>query len=316
MEAEHPRPRRLLVHLTDLHLLASGLLAGAVDPAARLRDALAALEGSGLRPDALVLTGDLAHDGEPAAYRLLRELVDPLAARLGAEVVWGIGNHDDRAAFGEILLGEDPAAPGPVDRVHRIGGLRVLALDTTVPGAHHGGLAEGQLAWLAAQLAEPAPEGTVLAMHHAPLPCVQDLAVRVELRGQRALAAVLRGTDVRAILGGHLHHSGFGTFAGIPVSVSGGTCYTQDLLVPVGGQRAQDGGQGLHLVHVYEDTVLHSLVPLGPRPSVGAVLGPEEAAVKLAAADLSFPGDGPVLPGTAGVPLRGPAAAVSSPRAP
>ena len=109
----------------------------------------------------------------------------------------------------------------PMDRVHDIAGLRVIVLDTSVPDYHHGEITPEQLQWLAAQLAEPAPFGTILAMHHPPIPSVQDLAVTVELRDQPRLARVLRGTDVRSILAGHLHYSTSGTFAGIPVSVEG-----------------------------------------------------------------------------------------------
>ena len=56
-----------------------------------------------------------------------------------------------------------------------------------------------------------------------------------------AILAVLAGTDVRMILGGHLHYSTHSLFAGIPVSVASATCYTQDLTVPVGGTRPRDG---------------------------------------------------------------------------
>jgi 3',5'-cyclic AMP phosphodiesterase CpdA len=108
----------------------------------------------------------------------------------------------------------------------------------------------------------PAPYGTILAMHHPPVPCVLDLAATVELRDQWRLAAVLRGTDVRAILAGHLHYSTFATFAGIPVSVASATCYTQDLTVPQGGTRGQDGAHAYNLVNVYDDTIVHSVVPV------------------------------------------------------
>jgi hypothetical protein len=52
-------------------------------------------------------------------------------------------------------------------------------------------------------------------------------------------------------------------FAGIPVSVASSTCYTQDLNVPVGGTLGRDGARTFNLVHVYPDTVLHSVVPVG-----------------------------------------------------
>ena len=99
-------------------------------------------------------------------------------------------------------------------------------------------------------------------MHHPPVPSVLPLAGSVELRDQSRLAAVLRGTDVRTIIAGHLHYSTFATFAGIPVSVASSTCYAQDLTVPTGGTRPQDGAQAFNLVHVYDDTVVHSVVPV------------------------------------------------------
>jgi Icc protein len=47
----------------------------------------------------------------------------------------------------------------PMDRVHNIAGLRVIVLDTSVPGYHHGEISRAQLDWLATTLAEPAPFG-------------------------------------------------------------------------------------------------------------------------------------------------------------
>jgi 3',5'-cyclic-AMP phosphodiesterase len=97
--------------------------------------------------------------------------------------------------------------------VFLVNGLRVVALDTSVPGQHYGEVADAQLAWLARVLDVPAPFGTILAMHHPPLSAVADLAVAVELVEQHRLANVLEGTDMRAILAGHMHYSSFGTFA-------------------------------------------------------------------------------------------------------
>lgn len=261
-DAEHPRPSRTLIHLSDTHLRAEGArLYDRVDPTAQLIELLAALEGTGRRPDAIVVTGDLADLGERQAYRDLAELVEPVAERLGARLVWAMGNHDDRGALREHLLGEAPTM-APIDRVDELEGLRIVTLDTTVPGAHHGEVGVEQLAWLADVLAQPAPLGTVLAMHHPPVPSPLDLAASVELRDQAALAYVLAGTDVRAILAGHLHYSSFATFAGIPVSVASASCYTQDLLVPAGGTRGRDGARAFNLVEVYPTTITHSVVPV------------------------------------------------------
>lgn len=255
----------MLLHISDTHLRDSGgRLYGAVDSELYLTRTIEGIEASGVRPQAIIFTGDLTDLGEAGAYDALRDLVEPVAERLGARLLWVMGNHDDRAAFRRALLDEKmPADPSlPVDRVDEINGLRIITLDTSVPGHHHGELSDIQLAWVRAQLATPAPYGTIIAMHHPPVPCVLDLAATVELRDQARLAEVLRGTDVRAIIAGHLHYSTFATFAGIPVSVASATCYTQDLTVPQGGTRGRDGAQAYNLIHVYDDTIVHSVVPV------------------------------------------------------
>lgn len=283
--SEYARPDHFLLHLSDTHLLGGGgRLYGTVDAESHLRELLAEVETSRGRPEAIVVTGDLADHGEPDAYDRLRHLVEPVAARLGAQVIWVMGNHDDRAAFRTALLAEQPSTR-PVDRVYDVNGLRVITLDSTVPGHHYGEVTSDQLDWLAEELATRAPHGTILAMHHPPLPSVLDLAVAVELRDQSGLAEVLLGSDVRSIIAGHLHYSSTGTFAGIPVSVASATCYTQDLNVPVGGTKGRDGARAFNLVHVYGTTVLHSVVPVGEYAALDYV-DAEETARRLAASGI------------------------------
>ena len=247
-----------LAHISDTHLLGGPeLLYGKVDSDFNLAGVMRSIAYGATAPSAFIFTGDLADTGDPLAYAKLRTLVEPVADLVGAKVIWAMGNHDDRMSFRTELLGQ-AADDSPVDEVHWIDGLRIIVLDTSVPGHHYGFLTKDQLAWLKDELATPAPAGTILAMHHPPLPCFTEDAILVELRMQKRLADVIRGTDVRAILGGHLHYNTFGTFAGIPVSVAAATCYTQDLSV----MAPHDAGQGYNLVHIYDDTVVHSVVPL------------------------------------------------------
>lgn len=289
IEAEHPRPRHFLLHLSDPHLLGGpDHLYGTVDSEARLKQLFEEVKASGARPEAVIFTGDLADQGEPEAYVKLRAIVEPACKAMNAQVIWAMGNHDDRRNFRAGLL-DQPGNDSPLDHSYFINGLRVITLDTSVPGFHHGELSEEQLEWLAAELATPAPDGTILALHHPPVPSILDLAVLVELRGQPALAAVLRNSDVRTILAGHLHYSTTATFAGIPVSVASATCYTQDLNVPVGGTRPHDGGQAFNLVHVYEHTIVHSVVPVGSAAAVGEVVSAAETQRRLAAAGVRIP---------------------------
>ena len=268
---QYPAPRHAIAHLSDPHLLAGGRLQyGAVDTEAGLARALARLAAVDPAPQALVLTGDLADKAEPAAYQRLRELVEPAAEAMGATVVWVMGNHDERAPYARGLFGSDD--DGPQDRVHEVEGLRIVALDTSVPGYHHGDLTDGQLDWLADVLATPAPHGTLLAMHHPPLPLPMLRAAElIELREQHRLAAVVEGTDVRGILSGHLHFSSWSTFAGVPVTVASASCYTSDPAPVERFVSGVDGSQAFTMVHAYADRLVHTIVPLVAGPEVNGL---------------------------------------------
>lgn len=264
----YPAAKRVIAHVSDTHLLEGGApLGGRADTVGALRQVVAQLERLGDRLDAIVVTGDVADLGEPDAYRRARELVDPLADSSGARVVWVMGNHDVRGAFREGLLGE-PASDEPVNEVVDLDGLRVIAVDTSVPGWHHGRLDDASLEWLDGVLSDPAPEGTILAMHHAPLATPLALMDVLELQGQDALADVVRDRDIRLILGGHLHYPTNGEFACIPVSVAGATAYTMDLSAPPRELVGVDGGRSFDLVHLSDDAHVSIVVPLGPFPVV------------------------------------------------
>lgn len=60
---------------------------------------------AGVRPDALVFTGSPTEHGTPGEYQQLRALPEATST----PAVFAVGNHDDRSAMREHLLGADPA---------------------------------------------------------------------------------------------------------------------------------------------------------------------------------------------------------------
>lgn len=271
---QYAPPTHTIAHLSDTHYLGGKRpLYGAVDTDRTLTRALEQLERSGTEPAAIVITGDLADLGEPDAYVRLRDELEPVADRMGSKIIWVMGNHDERGPFSSILLGGDADDVAPQDRIYDIDGLRIVALDSSVPGYHHGELTDEQLSWLEEVLAVPAAHGTLLALHHPPLPSPIEIMAIIELQQQQKLADVIRGTDVRGILAGHLHYSTHGTFAGVPVSVASATCYTIDTSAPPETLLGVDGGQSINLVNVYAGTVTHSIVPIGDFTQVAGFSG-------------------------------------------
>ncbi|MFF8775043.1 metallophosphoesterase [Kitasatospora sp. NPDC015120] len=172
--------------------------------------------------DAVLVTGDLADHGLPAEYR---EVAKVLASR--HPVLLCPGNHDVRAPYREVLLGEAPSG-GPVNRLHALPGADVLMLDSSVPGRHDGLLDEETLGWLDRTLAEgPADRPAVVAFHHPPV--ILHLAYVDPIRqfGEDRLAEVLdRHPRVRALLCGHAHTGAATRFAGRPLLVAPGVVST------------------------------------------------------------------------------------------
>lgn len=261
LNKQYGAPSHTILHLSDTHFVEDRRpLYGKIDSDAQLAVFLTRLQASAVKPDVIVLTGDLADYGSSDAYERLRAMLEPVAAVYGCKLVWVMGNHDDRGTFRDKLLDDLSGDQSPIDSVTEVAGLRVIALDTTVPGRHHGELDDRQLTWLAQQLETPAPFGTFLALHHPPLPTPLPLLQLVELREADRLGGIIKDTDVRGILAGHFHYSSHSQLVGVPVSVAAATCYTQDLLVAEGHTRAHNGAQGANLVHVYSDRVVHAAV--------------------------------------------------------
>ncbi|MDQ3759953.1 MAG: phosphodiesterase [Actinomycetota bacterium] len=171
-------------------------------------------------PVAVLLTGDLTHDGEPAEYALVRELLAPL--RMPIHPI--PGNHDRRenlrAAFcdHEGIAGADEFFDYVVD----CGPVRVLSLDTSIEREPGGAIGAERIGWLERELR--AAEGTpaILAMHHAPVGVGLDEFDEIGLAqdDRDALSDLFnRGPAPELIVSGHIHRAVTAQIGRVPVFV-------------------------------------------------------------------------------------------------
>jgi 3',5'-cyclic AMP phosphodiesterase CpdA len=260
------RPTHVLAHLSDTHLTSAGVRYNKVlDADAALERAVAVLRDSvaqGRRLDAVVLSGDLTDTGDPDAYRRLAAAVATIDPGPSAPLpIFATGNHDLRTVFHRELLHSD--TEGPIQQVHLVNGLRVIVLDSTIPGAGHGRLTEAQLAELADELSRPAEAGTLLVLHHAPVPPPSPLLsyFALEAGSRHALRSAIAGTDVRLVLAGHHHLAQSATLGAVPVAVAGSTAIRTDPLAPAGHDRTFASG-AFNLLEVYPDTIAVSVIPV------------------------------------------------------
>src|SRR5919202_4998520 len=145
----------LLAHLSDPHI--GGDWADA-DSVAGLAAAVASLRALQQRPDAVVVSGDLADHATDSEYEQVRELLAPLEAPLYVLP----GNHDDRRAL-RRHFGVPGADGEPVQYAPDLGPLRLVVLDSKRAGEERGELDADRLAWLEAALAAAPDTPTLLA---------------------------------------------------------------------------------------------------------------------------------------------------------
>lgn len=210
----------LIAQITDCHIVEPGeLVADRVDTAATLARAIEVVNALDPLPDVVLATGDLVNDGLPAQYDRLMALL----GRLEVDVVLPCpGNHDDRTdlrrRFASVLPQGGP--DDPIDYVIDDHPVRLIGLDTIIPGSHEGRLTERQMAWLDEQLAAAPDRPTVIFQHHPPF--ASDIPWMDHDCGfdgiEREAAVLARHSHVEAVVCGHLHRSIHRRFGGTVAS--------------------------------------------------------------------------------------------------
>ena len=152
-----------------------------------------------------MISGDLTECGLVAEYELLAGL---LARTLRMPVYVVPGNHDRRENLRQVLHHLPGVTSDPDFVQYAVEDLpvRLVMLDTVVPGAGHGELCANRMAFLERTLAQVPDKPTIVVMHHPPFVCGIAHMDRINLRNSAAFADVIgRHRQVQRILCGHHH---------------------------------------------------------------------------------------------------------------
>jgi Icc protein len=208
-----------IIQISDSHLVPPGALLFGTDPLFRLEACLADINRNHADAELVIISGDLANDGERAAYAALGDQV----ANCVPPCRLMLGNHDDRALFLEMFPEVRPEG-GFVQGVVDTREGRLILLDTLESGLVEGRLCEARLRWLDERLREAAGQPVFIFMHHPPFKIHMPELDRVRLADADAFHAVLaRHGNIRHIFAGHVHRLIAGSWRGIPVSTLRGT---------------------------------------------------------------------------------------------
>ncbi|MEM8612952.1 MAG: metallophosphoesterase [Cyanobacteria bacterium P01_H01_bin.105] len=197
----------LLAQVTDSHLLAqtTAQLRGC-NPWQSIKAVLQQV--AQYKPDGLLLTGDLAEQGEGEAYG---HLVDAIASALTGQVIplpiyWLPGNHDHldtlRQTFQTL-----PASHGltSID----LGVWQLILLDSVLPQSKFGEgyLVAEQLHKLRFWLKKHPLKPTLIALHHHPVPVGIDWVDQMQVQNACEFHALINQfSNVRLVVFGHIHH--------------------------------------------------------------------------------------------------------------
>ena len=265
----------LVAQITDMHVLAAGKLFHSprrtipetdpawshIDTGAHLARAVHQLNALSPRPDVTVITGDLTDHGSTEEYANLRDLLAPLAMPYFLIP----GNHDNRDALREAFAHQGYFPRGgflhyAIDDYP----LRIVALDTHIPGSHDGELCRERLAWLDDTLKSAPAKPTLVMLHHPPFATGIEHMDRHSLRDPASLAAVIaRHPQVERVLCGHLHRTIHRRFAGTIAGTCPATAHQLALDINPGAAAEfnfEPPGYQLHLWREGEGVVTHTAV--------------------------------------------------------
>jgi len=195
----------IIAQISDLHIAGPGKKTYGIAPMAEnLGRTVDHVNGLRPRPDLVIVTGDIAMNGRQEEVELAVDLLNAL--QMPCYIV--PGNHDDRETLWSVCSGRycperhDEFISYVIDDFP----VRLLGLDSTVPGQPGGEICPRRAAWLDARLGEEPEKPTVLFMHHPPVKCgVLETDVDGFTGAERLGEIIGKYRNIEAVLCGHIH---------------------------------------------------------------------------------------------------------------
>jgi 3',5'-cyclic-AMP phosphodiesterase len=246
----------LIAQLSDTHVMTGDdSMSGFVDTSARVTESVEALLSLPSTPDVVLLTGDLVNRGTDDEYALLLPLLRPLDDA-GVPLLAVPGNHDDRDAMRRAFPDHAWLPPdGHLSFVIDDFPVRLIGLDSTVPGRDDGELDEERIDWLAGVLDRGPARPTLLFLHHPPYRTGMWWMDYGGLKNAVALRALVeRHPEVHRVVSGHVHRASSTTWGTTVLSTAPSTFYTVTPGVPgVTVPQVVDLPGAIPLLHVDDD---------------------------------------------------------------
>lgn len=219
----------LIIQISDTHLTSMGNKPSfnqRLDPYDKLSLVFADIKKIKKKPEFIVVTGDLIHEGNATDYAHLREILHYKEQELGTPIFVLLGNHDRTEAFYRGFL--QKSVKNKYYHKVSVNGKDNYFLDTTFGNIEQGYLDKEQLDWLGENLKKEPKRPALIFMHH-PIAGASLHHMRFSvLQNGADLLRVCRQGNIQGIFSGHVHFSTTYSIDGILNSVAESTAYHID----------------------------------------------------------------------------------------
>lgn len=212
---------------SDVHLRSLGKTIIGLSPARKLEQALEhALEQ---HSDAgnIIFSGDLAHDGDTEAYKLLHEMTKGIEI----PITFMMGNHDNRTTFSKVFPNVMFDTNGFLQSKVSLDQCELLCLDTlqypkSSFNKNVGFLCEKRLAWLDRELRAAKQKKVIIFMHHPAFPVGFKAMDDIRLLNEKSFFSILDDSNnVVHLISGHIHRTISGYVNGYGFTIFKSTCH-------------------------------------------------------------------------------------------
>lgn len=197
-----------VIQITDTHLTPEGHEPAnhqRIDPFLKLNSIFMDVSKMSEKPDMIVITGDLIHEGVADDYAKLARLISRQMDKLQIPINVILGNHDRTSAFYQGYL-EQPER----DKYYYLVSSKnynFYFLDSKFYDYEQGYLGQEQLTWLRDNLEDEPKKKSVIFLHHPVAgPSIQHMQYSILQEGQE-LMDVIKHSSVMAVFSGHIHFS-------------------------------------------------------------------------------------------------------------
>lgn len=210
-----------ILQITDTHLFGDhrGRLLG-VNTQHSFKAVLQQSSAENIKPDIVLLTGDLAQDFSVSAYkRLSKEVLDTFN---NCPIYWIPGNHDDPERMESVLTKTDFNN----GKLIRKDNWQIILLNSHSAGHVSGHIVKKELNWLEQCLQEQPELFTLICLHHQPIPINSKWLDTLGLKNANDFLKIIdHHPQVRCVLWGHIHQEFSAMRKGIPYLATPSTCF-------------------------------------------------------------------------------------------